>query len=120
MQYVGHTKRALKTRFKEHLFKIKKRKKKTKKNTIDIFLYKYFRRLAIHYHLVKFWFSLLKNYTHVQVYRKIKNILRHELELKWIKRLQTPFLLGLMIIFTMKEIFLKCRISMFFFFFHPF
>ena len=37
MQYVGQTKRALKTRFKEHLFKINKAKK------IDTFLYQYFR-----------------------------------------------------------------------------
>ena len=37
MQYVGQIKWALKTRFKEHLFKIKKAKK------IDTFLYKHFR-----------------------------------------------------------------------------
>ena len=30
--HVGQTKRALKTRFKEHLFKIKKKKKKKKNN----------------------------------------------------------------------------------------
>ena len=34
----GQTKRVLKTRFKEHLFKIKKAKK------IDTFLYQHFRR----------------------------------------------------------------------------
>ena len=38
MQYVGQTKRALKTRFKEHWFKIKKKKK------TDTFLNKHFRR----------------------------------------------------------------------------
>ena len=38
MQYIGQTKRALKTRFKEHLFKIRQAKK------IDSFLYKHFRR----------------------------------------------------------------------------
>ena len=56
MQYVGQTKRALKTRFKEHLLKIKKPKK------IDTFLYQHFRSgvLVIHDHLVKFWFNLLK------------------------------------------------------------
>ena len=54
MQYVGQTKRALKTRFKEHLLKIKKAKK------IDTFLYQHFRVLVIHDHLVKFWFNLLK------------------------------------------------------------
>ena len=37
MQYVGQTKRALKTRFKEHLLKIKKAKK------IHTFLYQHFR-----------------------------------------------------------------------------
>ena len=38
MQYVGQTKRALKTRFKEYLFKIKKAKH------IDTILYKHFWR----------------------------------------------------------------------------
>ena len=37
MQYVGQTKRALKIRFKGHLFKNKKAKK------IDTFLYQHFR-----------------------------------------------------------------------------
>ena len=37
MQYVGQTKRALKTRFKEHVLKIKKAKK------IETFLYQHFR-----------------------------------------------------------------------------
>ena len=37
MQYVGQTERALKTRLKEHLLKIKKAKK------IDTFLYLHFR-----------------------------------------------------------------------------
>ena len=54
MQYVGQTKRALKTRFKEHLLKIKKAKK------IDTFLYHISGVLVIHDHLVKFWFNLLK------------------------------------------------------------
>ena len=55
MQYVGQTKRALKTRFKEHLFKIKKKHRK---------LIRFFNNnsgeLVIHDHLVKFWFNLLK------------------------------------------------------------
>ena len=38
MQCVGKTKRALKTRLKEYLFKVKKAK------NIDTFLYKHFRR----------------------------------------------------------------------------
>ena len=41
MQYVGQTKRAPITRFKEHLFKIKKAKK------IDTFLYQHFGELFI-------------------------------------------------------------------------
>ena len=51
--------------------------------------------LVIHDHLVKFWFNLLKRlYTRPIQPKDSKNILRHELELKWIKRLQTPFSLG--------------------------
>ena len=44
-------------------------------------------------------------------YRTIQKYLRHELELKWIKRLQT--LSHLMITFTMKEIFLNCKFRCF-------
>ena len=66
MKDVGQNKRALKTRFKEHLLKIKKQRK----------LIRYFINisgvLVIHDHLVKFWFNLLKNYTQVQFYRKTK------------------------------------------------
>ena len=51
--------------------------------------------LVIHDHLVKFWFNLLKKiYTSPILPKDSKNILRHELELKWIERLQTPFPLG--------------------------
>ena len=51
--------------------------------------------LVIHDHLVKFWFNLLKKNIHrSNSTERFKNILRHELELKWIKRLQTPFPLG--------------------------
>ena len=47
---------------------------------------------------------------------RLKDIKRHETELKWIKFLQSPFPLGfLMIIYTMKVTFLKCQILMFFF-----
>ena len=88
MQYVGQTKRVLKTRLKEHLFKIKKRRK------LIVFFINISRKLVIRDHVVKFWFNLKKNIYTLQFYRKTKNILRHELELKWIKRLQTPFPLG--------------------------
>ena len=54
MRYVGQTKRALKTRFKEHLLKTKKAKK------IDHFFINISGVLVIHDHLVKFWFNLLK------------------------------------------------------------
>ena len=51
--------------------------------------------LVIHDHLVKFWFNLLKKIKHKSnSTERFKNILRHELELKWNKRLQTPFPLG--------------------------
>ena len=47
---------------------------------------------------------------------RLKDIKRHETELIWIKFLQSPFPLGLMIIYTMKVIFLKWQILMFFLF----
>ena len=51
--------------------------------------------LVIHDHLVKFWFNLLKKlYTSPILPKDSKIFLRHELEIKWIKRLQTPFPLG--------------------------
>ena len=43
---------------------------------------------------------------------RLKNIKRHETELKWITFLQSPF--PLMIIYTMKATFLKCQILKFF------
>ena len=55
MQYVGQTKRALKTRFKEHLLKIKKKQRKLIRFFINISGV-----LVMHVHLVKFWFNLLK------------------------------------------------------------
>ena len=51
--------------------------------------------LVINDHLVKFWFNLLKKNIHKSYStERLKTILRHELELKWIKRLQTPFPFG--------------------------
>ena len=41
--------------------------------------------------------------------------MRHETELKWIKFLQSPLPLGLIIIYTMNVMFLKCLILMGFF-----
>ena len=57
MRYVGQIKRALKTRFKEHLFKKKKKKKKRK--LIRFFIIS-FGEMVIRDHLVKFWLNLLK------------------------------------------------------------
>ena len=56
MQYVGQTKQALKTRFKEHLLKIKKKKQRK----LIRFFINISGVLVIHDHLVKFWFNLLK------------------------------------------------------------
>ena len=50
--------------------------------------------LVIHDHLVKCRFNLLKKLYTSPILLKDSNILRHELELKRIKRLQTPFPLG--------------------------
>ena len=106
MQCVGQTKRALKTRFKEHLFKIKKAKQ------IDTFLYQHFLRAGRSYWSSKDLVQPVEKIIHKSnSTERFKNILRHELELKWMKRLQPPFHFDLMIIVTMKEIFLKCRIS---------
>ena len=71
------------------MFKIKKKAKK-----IDTFI-NISGGLAIHDHLVKFWFNLLKKIIHKSnSTERFKNILRLEPEFKWIKRLQTPFPLG--------------------------
>ena len=47
--------------------------------------------LVIHDHLVKFRFNLWKKIHMSNSSERLENILRHEFELKWIKRLQTPF-----------------------------
>ena len=87
MQYVGQTCRFLKTRFSEHY----RRTKKTRK--VDNFLYRHFKQTnhstgSISIQPVeKIIYG--DNYT-----KRYRNILRHELELKWIKLLQTPHPLG--------------------------
>ena len=88
MQYVGQTKRALKTRFKDVCLKSKKQRKLIR------FFINISSVLVIHDHLVKFYFNLLKKLYTTNSTERLKNILRHELERKWIKRLQTPFPLG--------------------------
>ena len=56
MQYVGQTKRAFKARFKDNLFKIKKKIQRI----LILFFINISGELVIHDHLVKFWFNLLK------------------------------------------------------------
>ena len=87
MQYVGQTCRFLKTRFSEHYRQTKKPRK------IDNFFYRNFNQtnhstssISIH-HVEKIAYG--DNST-----KRYRNILRHELELKWIKLLQTPHPLG--------------------------
>ena len=87
MQYVGQTCRFLKTRFSEHYRRTKKSPK------IDNFLYRHFKQTnhstsSIHPQPVQ-KITYDDNSTERYV-----NILRHELELKLIKLLQTPHPLG--------------------------
>ena len=88
MQYVEQTGRSLKTRFCEHFYKMKKALKK-----IDTFLYRHFKsyghspsQIAIQ--------PVEKNVNDPNSSTRLKNIKRHETELKWIKFLQSPFPLG--------------------------
>ena len=83
MQYVGQTCRLPKTRFSEHY----RRKKKPHK--IDNFLYRHFKQTN---HSTS---SISIQAVEKIIYGdnstiKYRNVLRHELELKWIKLLQTP------------------------------
>ena len=88
MQYVGQTCRFLKIIFSEHYRRIKKPRK------IDNFHFRHSNKLITL--LAVFLFSLLKRLHMVKIPLKdiYRNILRHELELKWIKLLQTPHPLG--------------------------
>ena len=86
MQYIGQICRLLKTRFSEQYRRIKKPCK------IDNFLIVISNKLITL--LAVFLFILLKRLHMVIIPLKDRNILRHELELKWIKLLQTPHQLG--------------------------
>ena len=87
LQYVGQTCRFLKTRFSEHYRRMKKPR------NIDNFLSRHFKQtkhstssISIQpVEKITFGDNSTKRYRH---------ILRHELELKWIKLLQTPYPLG--------------------------
>ena len=87
MLYVGQTCRFLKTRFSEHYRRTKKPRK------IDNFLYRNFKQTN---HSTS---SISIQPVEKIIYgdnstKRYRNILRHELELKWIKLLQTPHPLG--------------------------
>ena len=88
MQYVGQTGRSLMTRFSELFRKIKKPKK------IDTFLYRHFKNNG-HLPSKILILPVEKNIYDPNSSTRLKNIKRHETELKWIKFLQSPFPLGL-------------------------
>ena len=84
MQYVGQIGRSLKTRFREHFGKMNKPKK------IDTFLYRHFKinghspsKIVIQ-PIEKIIYDPYSS-------TRLKNIKRHETELKWIKFLQSNF-----------------------------
>ena len=87
MRYVGQTFRFLKTRFSEHYHRIKMPRK------IDNFLYRHFKQT--NHSTSSISIQPIEKITYGDNSTKIyRNILRHELELKWIKLLQTPHPLG--------------------------
>lgn len=87
MQYVGQTGRALKKRFREHFYKMKKPKK------LDNFLYRHFKQTGHSPNNISIQPVEKINFD-VNATRRFKIIKRHETELKWIKLLQTPYPLG--------------------------
>ena len=87
MQYVGQTGRSLKTRFREHFRKMKKPKK------FDTFLYRHFKNNG--HSPSKIVIQPVEKIIYdPNSSTRLKNIKRHETELKWIKFLQSPFPLG--------------------------
>ena len=87
MQYVGQTGRSLKTRFREHFRKMKKPKK------FDTFLYRHFKNNGHSPSEIEIQ-PVEKIIYDPNSSTRLKNIKRHETELKWIKFLQSPFPLG--------------------------
>ena len=87
MQYVGQTCRFLKTRFSEHYRRTKKPHK------IDNFLYRNFKQN--NHSTSSISIQPVEKITYGDnSTKRYRNNLRHELELKWIKLLQTPHPLG--------------------------
>ena len=78
MQYVGQTGRSLKTRFLEHFRKMKNRHFKSNGRSPS--------KIAIQ--------PVEKIIYDPNSSTRLKNIKRHETELKWVKFLQSPFPLG--------------------------
>ena len=87
MQYVGQTCRFLKTRFSEPYRRTKKPRK------IDYFLYRHFKQTNYSTSSISIQ-PVEKIIYGDNSTKRYRNILRHELELKWIKLLQTPHPLG--------------------------
>ena len=87
MQYVGQTCGFLKTRFSKNYRRIKKPRK------IDNFLYRLFKQT--NHSTSSISIQPVEKITYGDnSTKRYRNILRHELELKWIKLLQTPHPLG--------------------------
>ena len=87
LQYVGQTGRSLKTRFCKHFHKMKNLKK------IDTFLYRHFKNNG---HSPS---KILIQPVEKIIYdsnpsSRLKNIKKHETELKWVNFLQSQFPLG--------------------------
>ena len=89
MQYVGQY---LKTGFREHFRNMKKPK------IFDPFLYCHFKNNGRSPSKILIQ-PVEKNIYDPNSSSRLKNIMRHETELKWIKFSQSPFPLGLMIIY---------------------
>ena len=89
MQYVGQTKRALQTRYKEHLLKIEKAKK------IDTFLYQHFRSTGHSWSSSKVLVQPMEKIIYKSnSIERLKNILRHELDLHGLNVYKPLFPLG--------------------------
>ena len=87
MQLVGQTCRFLKTRFSEHYPQTKKPCK------IDNFLYRHFKQTNHSTSSISIQPVEKITYSDNSI-KRYRNVLRHELELKWIKLIQTPHPLG--------------------------